>query len=199
MYRLGLAMVWERALPPAELTALVQGPGALPAGRALDLGCGIGTDTIYLATHGWDVTAVDLTPKALGIARRKAAAAGVDPRFLEGDVTRLADLGVADSYTLLVDFGCFHTLPADRRDAYVTGVTRAAAPGATLLLLGFRGTPRFMPVHAGITVDEVRQRFCGAGWELVDASQRSVPETRAPRRLRDSFEFWTYQLRRIPR
>ncbi|MFZ1179708.1 MAG: class I SAM-dependent methyltransferase [Mycobacterium sp.] len=197
MYRLGLWIVWERAAPPAELLALVEGPRALPAGRALDLGCGNGTDTIYLATHGWDVTGVDITPTALALARRNAAAAGVAPRLINGDVTCLADLDVGDGYTLLVDFGCFHTLPDDRRPAYVTGVSRVAAPGAMLLLLGFRRVPKAVPVHAGMTVDEVRQRFASAGWELVNA-ERSVPDTRAPRRLRDRFEFRSYQLRRLP-
>jgi len=52
-YRLGLWIVWNRAAAPAELVALVEGPCGLPAGRALDLGCRGGTDTIYLATHGW--------------------------------------------------------------------------------------------------------------------------------------------------
>jgi SAM-dependent methyltransferase len=89
---------------PGRTVALVEGPDALPGGRALDLGCGIDSDTIYLTEHGWDVTGVDLMPQALAIARRKAAAAGVGPRFLEGDVTRLADLGVGDGYSLLVDF-----------------------------------------------------------------------------------------------
>jgi hypothetical protein len=45
-------IVWNRARPPAELVVLVDGPSPLPAGHALDLGCGTGTDTIYLATHG---------------------------------------------------------------------------------------------------------------------------------------------------
>lgn len=110
-YRLGL-IIWRRARPPAELVALVEGPSALPIGRALDLGCGTGTDTIYLAARGWDVTGVDMVPKALAIARRSATAAGVSPLFLQGDVTRLDELGVGDGYTLLLDFGCFHTLPA---------------------------------------------------------------------------------------
>ncbi len=78
IYRLGL-IFWRRATPPAELVALVEGPSALPVGRALDLGCGTGTDTIYLANHGWDVTGVDMTPRALAIAWRDATAAGVTP------------------------------------------------------------------------------------------------------------------------
>ena len=122
-YRLGLA-VWRRPAPPAELVDLVEGSSPLPAGRALDLGCGTGTDSIYLATHGWDVTGVDTVPKALAIAGRAAAAAGVAPRFIAGDVTRLSDLGVGDGYALLLDFGCFHTLPEDRRSAYVASIGR---------------------------------------------------------------------------
>jgi cyclopropane fatty-acyl-phospholipid synthase-like methyltransferase len=135
----------------------------------LDLGCGTGTDAIYLATHGWDVTGVDTVPKALAAARRDATAAGVAPRFVHGDVTRLHQLGVGDGYSLLVDFGCFHTLPEDRRPAYVAGVSEAAAAGATLLLYGFRRPPKAAPMHAGVTTDEVQHRFSRAGWELADA------------------------------
>ena len=92
-------------------------------GTCLDLGCGTGTDAIYLAIHGWDITGVDAVPKALATARRDASAAGV-ARFVQGDVTRLHELGVGEGYALIVDFGCFHTLPEDRRPAYVAGVSR---------------------------------------------------------------------------
>ncbi|MEV3985346.1 methyltransferase domain-containing protein [Nonomuraea sp. NPDC049758] len=80
---------------------------------ALDLGCGTstGTGTIYLATHGWDVTAIDMVAKALATARRNATAAGVTPCFIHGDVIRLHELGTGDGYTLLVDFGCLRNLP----------------------------------------------------------------------------------------
>jgi SAM-dependent methyltransferase len=196
IYRLGF-IVWKRANPPAELVALVEGPSALPAGRALDLGCGTGTDTIYLATHGWDVTGVDMTPRALAIAQRNATAAGVTPRLIHGDVTRLHDLGVGDGYTLVLDFGCFHTLPGDRRPPYVTNVSHAAAPGATLLMLGFcrRG---IAPMQAGMTVDEVRQLFTAAGWELITAKRASADNMvqRGVGRAVGRFEPWRYQLRR---
>jgi SAM-dependent methyltransferase len=194
LYRAGL-VVWQRKAPPADLVALIEGPSALAPGRALELGCGTGTDTIYLATHGWDVTAVDMVPKALAIARRKAAAAGVTPRFIEGDVTRLPDLAVGDGYDLVLDFGCFHTLPEDRRPAYVTGVSDASTPGAMLLLYGFKRPPKAAPLHAGLTADEVRQRFCPAGWDLVCA-ERALVEMPVVPRAAERFELWRYQLRR---
>jgi len=194
LYRVGLVF-WQRKAPPAELVALVEGPSSLPPGRALELGCGTGTDAIYLASHGWDVTAVDMVPKALTTARRKATAASVAPRFIEGDVTSLSGLGVDGHYDLVLDFGCFHTLPDDRRSAYVGGVTGAAAPGATFLLYGFKRPPRAAPLHSGMTADEVRRRFCPAGWELVNA-ERTSAETPTVPGAADRFELWRYQLRR---
>jgi SAM-dependent methyltransferase len=191
-YRLGLT-IWERPVPPSDLVDLV---GGSSPGRALDLGCGTGTDSIYLAGHGWDVTAVDMVPRALAIARRRAAAAGVSPRFVAGDVTRLADLGVGRGYTLILDFGCFHTLPEDRREPYVDSVSTAAAPGATLLLYGFARPPRLAPMHAGVTADEVGGRFSQAGWDLVSAERMVADAIEvAGRRADQQFELWRFRLR----
>ncbi|HEX4815382.1 MAG TPA: methyltransferase domain-containing protein [Nonomuraea sp.] len=202
-YRLGLT-VWQRPAPPAALVALVEGPSALVPGRALDLGCGTGADTIYLAAHGWDVTAIDMMPKALAVAHRAATAAGVTPgfiapRFIHGDVTRLHDLGVGDGYSLLVDFGCLHTLPEDRRPAYITSVTHAAAPGARLLLYGFSRPPKAAPMRARLTVEEVRHRFSHAGWHLLSAERISAETLGMRVRRADArFELWCYQLQRPP-
>lgn len=195
-YRLGLT-VWQRPSPPPDLIALVEGPDALPAGRALDLGCGTGTDTVYLAGRGWEVTGIDMVPQALTAARRRAAAAGVTPRLLHADVTRLQAVDLGGRYQLILDFGCFHTLPDDQRDAYVTSVSRAAAPRATLLLYGFRRPPKAAPMRAGITTDEVHERFGRAGWDL-DHAQRATAQAHGirVRRADDRFELWRYQLRR---
>jgi SAM-dependent methyltransferase len=195
LYRVGLVF-WQRSSPPGELVALIDGPSALTPGHALELGCGTGIDSISLAAHGWDVTAVDMVPKALATARRNATTAGVAPRFIRGDVTRLQDLGVGDGYDLVLDFGCFHTLPEDRRPAYVAGVSDAAAPGATLLLYGFKRPPKAAPIHGGLTAEEVERRFCPVGWELVDAGRASV-DTPVVRGAADRFELWRYRLRRV--
>ena len=88
--------------------------GRAPA-RALDLGCGTGADAVYLAGHGWQTTGVDFAPEAIAAARKKAADAGVDAAFVVGDASRLADAGVRGPFDLLLDVGCYHTIPAGRR------------------------------------------------------------------------------------
>jgi SAM-dependent methyltransferase len=197
VYLLGLR-VWDRARPLRDLVELIEGESAPAPGRALDLGCGTGTDSVYLARRGWEVIGVDMVPRALAIARRRAAAAGVSPRFLRGDVTRLPELGVGPGHTLLLDFGCFHTLPPDRREAYVRSVSAVAAPGATFLLFGFVRAPRLAPMHAGVSPEEVRRRF-GGGWELLEAAPTSVDGVQVAGWPADRlFELWRFRLRRLP-
>ena len=158
---------WDTGVPPPELVSVVAGNDRLVPGKALDLGCGTGTNSIYMAEHGWDVTGVDFVPRAIRAARQKAAAGGVAPRLIVGDVTRLTDLGVGVGYDLLLDLGCFHSIPDARRDAYVSGATEVARPGAAMLLFGFvrRSEPsRIGP--RGVARGEVAQRFAN-GWDIV--------------------------------
>jgi SAM-dependent methyltransferase len=165
-YRFGFKP-WDSGVPPPELVAAVEGDGHLAPGKALDLGCGTGTNSIYMQQHGWEATGVDFVPRAVSAARRKAAAAGVSPRFIVGDVTRLGDLDIGAGYSLLLDLGCFHSIPDERRDAYVTGATAAAASGATMLLFGFlrgEGGNRLGP--RGLLAGEVERRF-GGSWEVM--------------------------------
>ena len=173
---------WDSGVTPPELIEVVEGERALPPGKALDLGSGTGTNSIYLAQQGWDVTAVDFMPRAMAAARHKATVAGVQPRFLEGDVTQLDALGVGGGYTLLFDLGCYHSIPHEHRPAYARGVTAAAAPGATLLLFGFSPNQmRFGP--SGMTHDEIQTRFLH--WTIEAATRGS-----------DRIETWWYRMRR---
>jgi len=124
--------IWERQVPPSDLIELIEGPLALAPGPALDLGCGTGTDSIYLAAHGWDVTGVDMVPAALAIARSNAPAKGVRANFVHGDVTRLRDV-VQGRFDLVLDFGCFHTAEQAtlrQRLVLVLSIPYACAAGA---------------------------------------------------------------------
>src|SRR4029077_4682557 len=124
---------WDSGITPPELVEWIEGPHALAPGRALDIGCGTGTNCKFMLDHGWDVTGVDFVSRAVQIATRKAPGA----RLLVGDVTRREELGVSGPFDLLLDIGCFHSIPESRRDAYVQGISRVAAPGATFLLFAF--------------------------------------------------------------
>lgn len=158
---------WDSGVSPPELVEVIEGQPPATPGRALDLGCGTGTNVVYLARHGWDVTGVDVVPAAIAKARAKVAAASVAASLHAGDVTRLDRLGLEPGFDLLFDLGCYHGVPEGRRDAYAAGVSRLAAPGALLLLYGFApGQWGRGPMAIGVTAAELRRRF--GAWELVE-------------------------------
>ena len=106
-----------------------------PRPRILDVGCGTGDSSVYLAQHGWHVTGVDFVPKALEKARAKARAAGVPVDFIHADVTHLSRAGVDTKFQLIVDNGCLHGMSGGDRDLYVQEITAAAARGARLMIV----------------------------------------------------------------
>lgn len=122
---------WDDTLPPPELMALADG---LPPGRALDLGCGYGRGSIYLAQLGWQVAGVDFVETAVAGARQRAEAAGVAEQivFYDADVTRLDFL--TEPFDLVFDVGCMHSLPLPDAQRYGRGVSRLTTSGGTYLL-----------------------------------------------------------------
>lgn len=174
-YRFGFKP-WDTGIPPPELVDVIEGSRRLAPGRALDLGCGTGTTTIYMATHGWTATGIDFTPQAIKAARSKSAKGGAQVTWIIGDVTRLDRLGVAPGFDLLLDQGCFHSLPVASRKDYVAQVTGMAKPGATYLLYAFgprTADGRRPPGPPGATPDEVRMLF--SPFELVEAKPGTDP------------------------
>src|SRR5512143_4337340 len=81
---------WDTGITPPEIVAAIES-GKIPIGRALDLGCGTGTNAITLAQHGFTVTAIDVSRRAISLAKRKTRSAQLADRVrLErGDVTLL--------------------------------------------------------------------------------------------------------------
>jgi cyclopropane fatty-acyl-phospholipid synthase-like methyltransferase len=164
-YRLGF-VPWDGHPLAKSLQDLIEGDGALGPGTALDLGCGTGDNSIYLAKHGWQVTGVDFVAKAVAKARAKAEASNVAVDFAQADVTRLSSEGIGSNFGLIVDSGCLHGMSPEDRDAYVREVTAVAAPDARLLLVEFVTTGSYgVP---GIDPDEVKRRFA-ADWTLLSS------------------------------
>ena len=131
LYRLGRP-VWDTP-PPQELCDAIEGPNALPPGHALDVGCGTGTNAIYLANHGWHVAAVDFS--AAAIRKARADARGItNATFIEGDVTRLSHLGISAPIDLVIDMGTYHALPESAKPAYVAELAKVMVPGTPLMM-----------------------------------------------------------------
>lgn len=133
-------------LVPA-LVELVEN-GRVPPGRAIDLGCGVGVEAIYLARHGFDVTGVDFSPTAIKRARRNAREAGVQVTFVEDDLTNLRH--VSGTFDLLVDIGALYDLNQTDRDLYVRNILPLTQSDTSYLLMGFENK---------LPPDEIERRF----------------------------------------
>jgi ubiquinone/menaquinone biosynthesis C-methylase UbiE len=123
---------WDTGVSPPELIDFLQNH---QTGRAIDIGCGTGTNVITLAQAGWKVTGVDFAPRAIKLARQKAGRAGIQAEFLVRDATALQ--GITGLFDLAFDLGCFHSIPEDGKKKYLKQLDRILAPGGFWLIYGF--------------------------------------------------------------
>lgn len=142
---------------PPELHELLASGQLRPPGVTLDLGCGTGTNVIYLAQRGFTAFGVDVAGLALARARVKALAAGVPANFCQGDAADLGFLAVQAVFAL--DMGCLHSLtPADRA-RYAESLAPRLHPGGLAMLYGFDADPTAADGAAGFAPGEVAARF----------------------------------------
>ncbi len=152
---------WDSGVTPPEVVAHVENTPA--RGRALDLGCGTGTNSIYLAQRGFAVVGVDFSSKAIATARAKARRANVAVEFRVADVTRLDAL--REPFDFVLDIGCLHAIDAAARPRYAEQLARLTRPGARYILYAFAPRPANAPRHliafrnVGIAAEEVQQLF----------------------------------------
>jgi SAM-dependent methyltransferase len=195
LYRIGLRP-WEelRTLPVAEqISALIdreERERQPPHGRALDLGCGSGIWSVELAQRGWQVTGIDVVPKAVRAARERARQAGVKATFEEGDVTELRAAGVGSDFDFVLDFGTVHGLTPEQRAAAGREVTAVTVPGATLLM--YAAAPGFRwPLPRGASRADVEAAY--VGWSVIAEDEFDL--SGAPGPLKKARPTW-YRLRR---
>ena len=121
---------WDSGIVPPELNEYMQ---SHPPGRAIDLGCGTGTNVAALVQHGWRVNGVDFVPRAISLAKRKLKESNLIADLRVGDVTELSD--IHGPFDLALDIGCFHGV--DEKAAYLRELDRLLTPGGDWLMYGF--------------------------------------------------------------
>ncbi|MCA9078315.1 MAG: class I SAM-dependent methyltransferase [Planctomycetaceae bacterium] len=123
---------WDSGLPSREMRRIID-ERDIPPGRALELGCGTGTNAIELARRGFTVTAVDCSSLALKLARDKAASTGFDIEWIEADVQNFGE-GI-DPFGFVFDRGCYHCCRRVDLDGYLSTLTNVTQDGSQLLIL----------------------------------------------------------------
>jgi cyclopropane fatty-acyl-phospholipid synthase-like methyltransferase len=123
---------WDSGVTPPEVLDF---SSTNTPGRALDLGCGTGTNAITLAQQGWEVTGIDFVGKVIREGKLKARQAGVKVNLISGDVTNLDHL--TTPFDLVLDIGCFHSLNLKQRKRYMEHIKRLLNPGGAFLLYAF--------------------------------------------------------------
>jgi ubiquinone/menaquinone biosynthesis C-methylase UbiE len=121
---------WDSGVTPPEVFEFIQ---AHSAGRALDIGCGTGTNVITLARAGWRVTGFDFASRATQIAKLKIKQAHVQAELFTDDATRMKN--ISGQFDLVLDIGCFHGV--QNKVDYLTQLDRVLAPGGFWLMYGF--------------------------------------------------------------
>lgn len=106
-----------------------------PTRRAIDLGCGAGDSTTWLAEYGFEAIGLDVSSVAVDMARDRAAERGVTGcRFECASITQPLPVE-AGSVGLAIDRGCYHAIDEADREHYVNHLAHAMAPGAWWLLM----------------------------------------------------------------
>lgn len=173
-------------LPDASLVAW-QSAGLLadrPRRRALDVGCGLGRNSRWLAAAGFTVTGVDISPYAIEEAARRSQGHVVS--YVQLDFVRESIPG--GSFDLIYDSGCYHHLAPHRRISYMQALETVLAAGGRFGICTFaagrmgtdaddRDLLREGRLHGGVgyAVDELQQMF--AWLEPLDAGRMPSAET----------------------
>lgn len=167
---------WSIGQPQPELAALID-QGKI-RGDVLDAGCGHAALSMALAARGYSVVGLDASATAVSEASAVAARHNLTTAtFAQADVTSFR--GYDGRFTTILDSGCLHALPPEKRQDYLQSLYRAAAPGASLYILAFAAEAfgddqaGDRPGPRGLTATELRDAV-SALWEVDDIRPAKV-------------------------
>jgi len=162
---------WEPLEIPTELVEALESGLVREGQTALDIGCGAGSEAVFLAARGIAVIGVDASPVALKLARRRSEEANVIVDWRQGDAVHLPVRDNAVDFAL--DRGCFHVISRRRRRRYAREVARVLRPGGALLLRGARDDDEEAGL-IGLDRREIERLFASRGFECGPLSPMTI-------------------------
>ena len=145
---------WELGRPRKTLVDLIES-GKVQHGNALDLCCGLGTNTIYMAQKGFEVVATDISKHALRMAKEKAKQAKVEVEFVLASFVKLPFKN--SMFDFVFDMGCFHHVETEDRTEFIHGLHRILRPKAQYQLTCF--SDRNGPAWNHFTREQIANYF----------------------------------------
>jgi cyclopropane fatty-acyl-phospholipid synthase-like methyltransferase len=141
--------------------------------HVLDVGCGTGALSIFLASRGHSVVGVDAVDAAIEKAREKAAQASAEVEFVLGDVLETLP-GFAEKFDAVVDVGFFHALTDEQRPVFASELADVLSAGGTYAMLCFsdRVPGAFGPRR--VSEDEIRDAFSAPGFVVREVRAASL-------------------------
>lgn len=146
-------------------------------GRVLDVGCGTGEHALMAASLGYEAVGVDMSMRAIDLAKTKATERGVEVRFVVADALRLVDLG--EQFDTVLDCGLFHVLDDSERERYVGSLAEVVPPGGFYHMLCFSDRQPGDWGPRRVTQDEIRVAF-SPGWSIESIESAVIDLTWDP-------------------
>jgi 2-polyprenyl-3-methyl-5-hydroxy-6-metoxy-1,4-benzoquinol methylase len=147
---------WETGKPSTMLTQVVADE-KIASCRAIDLGCGTGTNAVWLAQQGFDVVGVDLSPWAIEQARKRAKDAGASVEFVTADLLAPPNLG--KPFRFVFDRGCYHVIRKIDVPGFFRTIEKLTEAGTLGLVLAGNANEKMEPGPPVVTEQEFRDEW----------------------------------------
>ena len=158
---------WDTGRPSSELQRACRRYAIQPC-RALELGCGTGTNSVWLAQQGFEVTGIDLAPLAVERAEWRASDAGVDAQFVVADILDSPDLD--GPFAFFFDRGCYHAVRRKAPERYAPAVAQLLAAGGRGLILAGNAREPHDPGPPVVTEAQIRDEL-GLAFQILDVRE----------------------------
>jgi cyclopropane fatty-acyl-phospholipid synthase-like methyltransferase len=157
----GTILKWSAGSANPEIVSLVYKGVIKEKSKILEVGCGLGAESVFLAARGMNVTAMDLSEDAIEKCKRISEVYGLNINWMVHDL--LGEELFDEEFDIITDQGCFHHMHEDEREIYADRVYKYLKPGGMLILRAFSdkipGGPQPRRVSSDNLIDTLNSKF----------------------------------------